>query len=340
MAEIPLVWLVTALTSIAALALRRAVRLPLPARVFLALGVAGIGALGLLLGLRVNFALPWATVLQPMVGLTTAPALYLGLEALTRDGPYPWRGVLLRHWAPILAVLLGLGLAGFWLADIAIPLVTLIYLVLLSRLAVRPFEAFIHVTPRDQPVIKLTIFGVVALFSFFLLADLVIFIALVTGGPDAVPGLVSRAAVFLTVFVFLAALLAASLVTRRDEGEAPNQPAPDATEDDRELLEAFDTLLHETRLFTDSGLTLARAARRLGVPARRVSEAVNRVTGSNVSRHINGFRVAHAQDLLRTTVLPVTEVMLEAGFLSKSTFNTEFRRITGKTPSAYRGNLT
>ncbi len=340
MTEIPIVWLVTALASIAVVVIARAARLTDPSRLFLAFGVAGIGVLGLLLGLRLSFERDWAGFLQPLVGLTTAPALYLGLDALTRDGPYPWRSVLVWHWVPISLLGLGILTTGFWLADFAIPLVTLVYIGLLSRLALRPLEAFVHVAPRDQPVVKALVLGVIALFSFFLLADVVIFAALATGGPDAVPGLVGNAAMALTVLVFLAALLGGpALLSRRDGREAPVARAAEVTEEDRALLARFDALMRDTKLFTDSGLTLARAARRLGVPARRVSEAINRVAGTNVSRHINGFRVAHAQDLLRTTDLPVTEVMLEAGFLSKSTFNTEFRRITGQTPSTFRATL-
>jgi AraC-like DNA-binding protein len=49
--------------------------------------------------------------------------------------------------------------------------------------------------------------------------------------------------------------------------------------------------------------------------------------------------VRHAAALLETGDLSVTDVMLEAGFLSKSTFNTEFRRVIGKTPSEYRKAL-
>jgi AraC-like DNA-binding protein len=60
------------------------------------------------------------------------------------------------------------------------------------------------------------------------------------------------------------------------------------------------------------------------------------MTGENFSRYINGFRVRHAQAALRETELPITEVMFDAGFISKSSFNTEFRRIVGQTPSQFR----
>ena len=92
----------------------------------------------------------------------------------------------------------------------------------------------------------------------------------------------------------------------------------------------------KTQIYRDPNLTLARLGRRLHNPARAVSNAVNRCTGENVSRYINAFRVQHAAALLETSDLSVTEVMLEAGFQSKSTFNTEFRRVLGTTPTLYR----
>ncbi len=51
---------------------------------------------------------------------------------------------------------------------------------------------------------------------------------------------------------------------------------------------------------------------------------------------MNEYRIAEARRLLRETDLAVTQVMLEAGFQTKSNFNREFLRATGKTPSDFR----
>ncbi len=88
----------------------------------------------------------------------------------------------------------------------------------------------------------------------------------------------------------------------------------------------------ERRLWQDPDLTLARLARRLGVPAKALSAAVNRVRGENISRVVNGWRVAHAGELLRGGA-SVTEAMLASGFQTKSNFNREFLRVMGRAPS-------
>ena len=119
--------------------------------------------------------------------------------------------------------------------------------------------------------------------------------------------------------------------------DTPATPSPEPpTDEDAALVIALEALLARQRLYCDPALTIAKLARKLGVPARRVSQAVNRTRGLNVSQFINNHRVAEAQRLLRDTRQPVTDVMLEAGFQTKSNFNREFRRVTGESPSGWR----
>lgn len=90
------------------------------------------------------------------------------------------------------------------------------------------------------------------------------------------------------------------------------------------------------RVYRDIDLNLDLLARKMGVPARQISMAINNATGKNVSQFVNEFRVAEACDLLVKTKKPVIEIMLDVGFLSKSNFNREFRRVTDTTPLAWR----
>ncbi|MEQ1953735.1 AraC family transcriptional regulator [Mesorhizobium sp. CN2-181] len=108
------------------------------------------------------------------------------------------------------------------------------------------------------------------------------------------------------------------------------------TAQDREILDRLDGLIIEQKLFRDDNLTLARLARRLGVPARTVSGAVNRLARKNVSQYINDHRIAEACRLLRETDISVTSAMFEAGFQTKSNFNREFKRVTALSPAAWR----
>jgi AraC-like DNA-binding protein len=99
---------------------------------------------------------------------------------------------------------------------------------------------------------------------------------------------------------------------------------------------ALEAALQGRNLYRNPELSLDRLARKLVIPARRISGAVNRVRGMNVSQYVNEHRVRDACRRLAETDDPVTQIMFEAGFQTKSNFNREFLRVTGKSPSAWR----
>ncbi|WP_227509726.1 helix-turn-helix domain-containing protein [Klebsiella michiganensis] len=123
------------------------------------------------------------------------------------------------------------------------------------------------------------------------------------------------------------------------EGESVLPPEESKEISNEEYVSTYqrvNTLVSEQNLYLNPDLTLNALARKAGVPARQISKAVNLVRGCNVLQWINGLRIDYAQQLLRNTPLPVTEVMLEAGFATKSNFHREFLRISGITPTDYR----
>lgn len=92
--------------------------------------------------------------------------------------------------------------------------------------------------------------------------------------------------------------------------------------------------MSERRLYLDPDLSLGQVARRLGVPAKILSAAVNR-RGENVSRTVNADRVAHAIGRIDAGA-SITAAMLDSGFNTKSNVNREFLRVTGVPPSRWR----
>lgn len=177
----------------------------------------------------------------------------------------------------------------------------------------------------------------IAAFALCLSAsfDIAVLLAIEWGHAENVPAIVSNANLLGPLLVGLTATVAA-------RAHAPSAPSEEREEDaatterDRDVLERVDRLLKEQKLFRDDSLTLARLARRAGVPARQISGAINRLAGKNVSQHINDFRVTEACRLLRETDMPVTTAMLESGFQTKSNFNREFRRVTTQSPGNWR----
>lgn len=99
-------------------------------------------------------------------------------------------------------------------------------------------------------------------------------------------------------------------------------------------------LLEQQQLYQlEFGITLAQAARKLQVPARQLSQAVNQCYGASFSVLLNDKRISKAKQLLlQNPPLAVTDVMYQAGFATKSNFHKEFVRVTGMAPGAYRAS--
>ncbi|CUH78881.1 DNA-binding transcriptional activator FeaR [Tritonibacter multivorans] len=141
----------------------------------------------------------------------------------------------------------------------------------------------------------------------------------------------------------LGAVALAPVVSEGEAGVAGEQPLlPTSEEAGKDIgpdaLQLFATLearMQQEELYLDPDLSLQRLARRLAVPVKRLSAAVNASTDENVSRYVNAYRVARAAELL-SQGSNVTEAMFASGFNTKSNFNREFRRIKGKTPSQWR----
>ena len=209
-----------------------------------------------------------------------------------------------------------------------------IYLVSIARLLRRQPDDFVHVAPHALIIVRSAIKATIVLLGMMVATDLSIVAASLFAGDAYILTFLTGVSGVFTAFVFVVALVGAPMLLQVTKGDATKVEGP--TDTDRATRAVLDALMNDTHLYTDSNLTLARVARRLSVPVRDVSNAINRTTSENFSRYINGFRIRHAQEALRKTELSITEVMFEAGFVSKSSFNTEFRRVTGKTPSQFR----
>ncbi|MDA7425064.1 helix-turn-helix domain-containing protein [Thalassococcus lentus] len=113
-----------------------------------------------------------------------------------------------------------------------------------------------------------------------------------------------------------------------------DEPELDTSERDAEITSALAGLLDDTQLFLDPDLSLDRLSRRMGLPRKTLSAAINRTTGENVSRFINRHRIDHACAQLMQGAR-VTDTWLNSGFNTKSNFNREFSRLKGCSPSQW-----
>ena len=106
--------------------------------------------------------------------------------------------------------------------------------------------------------------------------------------------------------------------------------------DSKALMEKLNKLLVDDKHFADTELNLQRFARKAGLPARTISRTVNANTGQNISQWVNSARIQAACELLKNNPVSINQAMMESGFITKSNFNREFRRIMGSSPSEWR----
>ncbi len=83
-------------------------------------------------------------------------------------------------------------------------------------------------------------------------------------------------------------------------------------------------------------LTLAVIATYAGLSARTLNRRFHEQTGQTPMQWVAAARIRRAQELLQTTDLGVDHIAHLVGFASPAQFRTQFKRISGVAPHAYR----
>ena len=107
-------------------------------------------------------------------------------------------------------------------------------------------------------------------------------------------------------------------------------------QEEEETFLIIERFVEQSRCYLDPNLSINRIARKVGIPGRKVSEAINHQTGESVSVFINRYRIEFAKERLKRDESNIIEIMYQSGFNTKSNFNKEFKRITGEAPGAWR----
>ncbi|MEN0653895.1 MULTISPECIES: helix-turn-helix domain-containing protein [Hyphobacterium] len=106
------------------------------------------------------------------------------------------------------------------------------------------------------------------------------------------------------------------------------------TDDTALRIEAF---MQRDQPWKDPDLTLARLARRLTLTQRQLSGYINIRHAMGFRQWLGTYRIEEAKRLMRVVPRrPLVELMLDAGFQTRSSFNKVFKDITGQTPSEWR----
>lgn len=93
------------------------------------------------------------------------------------------------------------------------------------------------------------------------------------------------------------------------------------------------------KLFLKQNLNIDEFSKRISLPVKEVSAVINKHYGTNFFEFMNSYRVEEAKRLLGDSQhadMTVMDVLLHAGFNSKSAFHRFFNRLVGMSPTEFR----
>ena len=289
----------------------------------------------LLISLRWDFGMLYVRPLQVLLSCLLPPMAWLSFCAFTTDGLKRLGLPDLLHVVP--AVLCGVALFVWPEAiDFIIIAIFVGYGIACLRLALRGENALNRASLAGVVDVQRALWLVT--FSLFAsaLVDLLVYMDFLRASGVHAAWLIGLGNIVWLVAIGFSAVLTSSNIAEREDDEAPLSVTEDESKEDVRILEVATHQLTVGGLAKDPNLTLARLARRSGIPSRQISRAVNRVQKRNVSQFVNDIRVGEACRLLRESQMSVTQVIYESGFQTKSNFNREFLRMVGKSPRQWR----
>ena len=109
--------------------------------------------------------------------------------------------------------------------------------------------------------------------------------------------------------------------------------------DARKYLERLLKYMEEEKPYLDVDLSIHDISAELDIPRHYLTQVINGLLGKNFYTFINEYRIEEVKKLLvdeAYSKYTLTSIAFEAGFNSKSSFNSIFKKSTGMTPSQYK----
>lgn len=300
------------------------------------------------IGFRWSHDLLWLLPIAAVLAVISTALLYLIFLSLGRRGPVI---KLSRDWLHLIPIIL-LAIAGLihpqWVEFLLVA-TKILYAGLLIQLARQAPISLQFVRLNWFNNSQQVLWGTAVLLLLSVGVDVSIFVdfALYEGRHAA--RLVGFANLVIVCLLGWASVLAgrgngadaqsSDLISSDDEKNPEiesHTESDDTSEHDAQLLQTLNQLLIEHQLYADTDLNLQKLARKAGVPVRIVSRAINTHAEKNVSQWINSARVDAVCELLNDKNISVTQAMNDAGFLTKSNFYREFKRLKGCSPTQWR----
>ena len=179
----------------------------------------------------------------------------------------------------------------------------------------------------------------IALFVLIAVQLLLIYV-----GVDLTPIYHISIPVLMTIFIFVLGyngLKQPEIIIQKEEENNGRKYENSALTNEKSetYLEQLLDLMQHRKPYLESDLTLLKLSQQIGISTHNLSQVINEKLDMNFYDFVNKHRVEEAKRLLidpakqPLTILAIAE---EAGFNSKTTFNSCFKKFTSTTPSEYK----
>ncbi len=111
------------------------------------------------------------------------------------------------------------------------------------------------------------------------------------------------------------------------------------SKDAQQYLDQLMKYMEEEKPYLDVDLSIHDVSAELKIPRHYLTQVINGMLGKNFYTFINEYRIEEVKKLLTDeayTKYTITSIAFEAGFNSKSSFNSVFKTATGMTPSQFK----
>ncbi len=130
------------------------------------------------------------------------------------------------------------------------------------------------------------------------------------------------------------------VITEKPMPDEPETPAVPSMSDEqmKEICDTASRYMEESKAYLRPDISLALFAKEVNIPQRTLSRSINGCLGYNFFEFVNRMRIEEAKRRLRelnASGYSIDSIYTECGFRSRSTFFMVFKKITGKTPSAW-----
>jgi len=185
--------------------------------------------------------------------------------------------------------------------------------------------------------LSLLVGGFIVLWS----TSLINYLGMLAGNPSFFPKDLS----IVMLFVFANMILYKGIVHHEIFGgiERPKLKAKPLISETicKRYIEKLKTFMKNEKPYLDPSLSLNNLAEQLSIPPRHLSQVINDSLNKNFFDLVSDYRINETKQMLKDPTnkkKTILEILYDAGFNSKSSFNFLFKKKVGITPSEFRKN--